>query len=784
MSALPRPGAFGRLAAWVLDHPRAAVALLLGLSLLSLLAATRLSVNPNVLDLLPEDDPTTQAIRRLNDEEGGAGLLTIAIAGGEDEARRAWSRELAATLQADPDIEWVLYELDEDLAARLGGLQLSAAELELIRTRLQGALAMGPAAQNPLLASRLLDLGPLTARLNDAGAVQVLSGKDGVERILARPRGSAFDPRFSRPLMARVHAAIAEADPDAHGLRIAWIGGPYRHSVEDMETVLHDLTATLAVSLSMVLLFLAVAFRRPRAVLLIVVPLLAGTLWTLGLAGALVGRLNTFTSYFMAVLVGLGVDFGIHLYARYREERAHSPSARTAILRTWDAVGPPCATAAITSAAGFSALWAAGFQGFQQLGTLLSGGVLLCLLAQLVALPLLLHRFDASAPPLAETLDPGPRVVPRYRHAPLLLALGCLAVALLSPLLRQIRFEYDISEMRTQGMAWRDLDDEQRQLARESYVPLVLSLDSREEVYAEQRRLSAAIENDELRGLRGVLGLPSVLPEDQAARVVLLQELAALAQREELRYLPPPVQQNLRRLAESEPRVLDVGDLPPSVQQLVGAGGGRHRLMLLADGNMWDIRHMVELREELARFLPGRTPASEYLATARLFDLMQVDAPRVAGLAVVLVFLASWADLRSLRRALVAILALCAGLVGAGAMMAQLDVPLSMVNFVGIPILMGIGVDVVIHLMHRIREEGPGGVMRALRTTGWAALMSALTTVISFASLVLADSRGVQSLGRLIVVGLGMVVVISFVLIPLGWMSLWRRGGGEGAARV
>ncbi len=206
--------------------------------------------------------------------------------------------------------------------------------------------------------------------------------------------------------------------------------------------------------------------------------------------------------------------------------------------------------------------------------------------------------------------------------------------------------------------------------------------------------------------------------------------------------------------------------------------------MLLADGNMWDIRHMVELREELARFLPGRTPASEYLATARLFDLMQVDAPRVAGLAVVLVFLASWADLRSLRRALVAILALCAGLVGAGAMMALLDVPLSMVNFVGIPILMGIGVDVVIHLMHRIREEGPGGVMRALRTTGWAALMSALTTVISFASLVLADSRGVQSLGRLIVVGLGMVVLISFVLIPLGWMSLWRRGGGEGAARV
>lgn len=235
------------------------------------------------------------------------------------------------------------------------------------------------------------------------------------------------------------------------------------------------------------------------------------------------------------------------------------------------------------------------------------------------------------------------------------------------------------------------------------------------------------------------------------------------------------MQQNLQRFASIEPRLLQVSDLPAGVRQLIGANGDNHRLMLLADGNMWDIRNMVELRTQIEGALPGVVPASEYLATARLFDLMQIDAPRIAAVAILLVFLASWIDLRSLPRALVAISALLAGLIMSGAVMARADVPLSMVNFVGIPILMGIGVDVVIHLMHRIREEGPGGVMRAMRTTGWAALMSALTTVISFSSLTLADSRGVQSLGKLIVLGLGMVVLTSFVLIPLGWMSVWTR---------
>ena len=89
--------------------------------------------------------------------------------------------------------------------------------------------------------------------------------------------------------------------------------------------------------------------------------------------------------------------------------------------------------------------------------------------------------------------------------------------------------------------------------------------------------------------------------------------------------------------------------------------------------------------------------------------------------------------------------------------------------------MMGIGIDVIIHLIHRIAEEGPGRIRFALRTTGFAALISASTTVLSFSSLLFAANRGLHSLGQMIVIGLILVTLSAFIAVPLGWMSTWFR---------
>ncbi|MCA9298779.1 MAG: MMPL family transporter, partial [Phycisphaerales bacterium] len=87
-------------------------------------------------------------------------------------------------------------------------------------------------------------------------------------------------------------------------------------------------------------------------------------------------------------------------------------------------------------------------------------------------------------------------------------------------------------------------------------------------------------------------------------------------------------------------------------------------------------------------------------------------------------------------------------------------------------------------LLHRLKDEGPGGVRRALRTTGVAASISTITTVASFASLTVAGNRGVRSMGLLVVFGLTAVFISSATILPLAWAAGFRVTGRAPGRRV
>lgn len=770
---------FARYARWVLGHPRAVALMVMLLSAVAVGLVTQLTVNTNLLALLPDEDPATQAIRKINDEEGGANIVSLAVKGDDPDALDAWMRALAVDLEQVEGVDYVLYDLEPGLAWQLGVLQLSPAELTLLTERLTGAIAMGPAAANPFVAAKLLDLGPLTDRLAAAPkSTAVLGGIDGMARLVVRPTGSPFDAKFSRGLMARVEGVIAAHDPAKAGFEVVWLGGAYRHAVEDVEAVRTDLSWTGLVSLGMVLLLVAFSFRDLRAVIIVFAPLLLSILWTSGFATLSVGSLNTFTSFYPAILTGLGIDFGIHLYARYREERADGGEVEDCIERAWAKAGPPCLTAALTTSGGFCSLWAAGFGGFRQLGTILAVGVLFSLISVLTLLPQLIRWREKRAYKLpARRADPlaGARP-PTYRLAPLGLVLSLAVTIAAGSQVHRVTFQYDMSELRPEGLAFGDLTPDQQRLATASYAPLIVSYDDDAALTADHAELSRRIAEGELPAFKSVVSIRSILPADQAERVALLQRVATLSTPENIQFLPLPVQQNLAKFAANVPKVIEPTDLPRALQHMLGALEGRHRLFVLPAGNMWDLRNAQLLREEAERALPGRRVAGEYLAMATLYTLFHGDIPVVAGLSLLLVFLLTLIDMRSVLKAGAVTLALGAGMCWAGAAMAAFGVQLSVVNFVGIPILLGIGVDVIIHLLHRLDEEGPGRVRVALATTGWASGLSTVTTVVSFAALSLATHRGVQSLGLMIVLGLSLITVAGFVLVPLGWMTTWKLG--------
>ena len=197
----------------------------------------------------------------------------------------------------------------------------------------------------------------------------------------------------------------------------------------------------------------------------------------------------------------------------------------------------------------------------------------------------------------------------------------------------------------------------------------------------------------------------------------------------------------------------------------------------MANGNLWDLKKSRALLDDLHRELDGQEFTGRNLINGVLYTLVREDAPKVCLAALLMVCLATLIDLKRPLQALGAVAVLMAGMLWAVAGVALFQIKLSMVNIVGIAILLGIGVDVVIHLLHRIREEGPGRIHKALETTGWAAALSSTTTVLSFASLSLAGGRGIRGLGLLVLVGLTAITIAAFLLLPTGWMTAWKLGG-------
>lgn len=769
---------FGKLAAWCIHHSRLVAVLIVLVTLVSGALALRLTVDSNTIHLLPDSEPSTQTLRELNELEGGVTTLSITVGGGSADGRHAWLDEIGAKLEALPEFQYTYHQMDQELVWRVGLMQLTPAELAEIRDRLKGVIALGPAATNPFVAARLMSLGPLTDRLKNASYQARLSPAEGMSRIIVRPTGQASDMAFARQVMSEVHRVIDETVPPEADIELLWIGGGYRHNVEDFEGIVQDVKWTSVAALIMVFLVISLGFRDWRAVLLIFVPLVVANVWTLGFASVTVGSLNTFTSFISAVLLGMGIDFGIHLFNRYREERAKGGSLEVAVTRAWDKVGGPCLATAVTASCGFLALLAGRFKGFSQLGLLLGVGVLFCLIVVFTLLPLLIMWRER----VTSDKDLGLRrrraaLPPTYRWVPLGFLAALLVTGVAGLQIPRLGFVYDLSELRRDGMAFGDLSDTQRSLARDSYSPLVLTLPDAETLHTAFVEAQEDMEAGKLPDVGQVLSIYTVIPHDQTERLAILEEIGEITRHENSRYLPAVVLENLKPLAEGPIEPLTTDDLPPALVHILGGGVGVHRMLMLASGNMWDLRDTAQLADAMYERYDSKTIAGEYLCLGSLFRIMKTDAPRIIGIAFLMVFLATWIDLRSPRRAVSALAVLLAGMAWVGGSLAMLSIELSIVNIVGIPILLGLGIAAIIHLLHRLAEEGPGRIWKALSTTGYAAALCTTTTVVSFASLSFAGSQGVRSLGMLVVVGLTAVTLAAFVLLPLGWAAVWKVRG-------
>jgi len=98
---------------------------------------------------------------------------------------------------------------------------------------------------------------------------------------------------------------------------------------------------------------------------------------------------------------------------------------------------------------------------------------------------------------------------------------------------------------------------------------------------------------------------------------------------------------------------------------------------------------------------------------------------------------------------------------------------LNFYNLIVLPAVLGIGNDAGIHIVHRYREEGPGSMLKVLKSTGEHVFVGAATTMVGFAWWLFSHHPGLNSIGSLAVIGIGCVMITSLVFLPamLTWLE-------------
>jgi hypothetical protein len=715
--------------------------MVLVITALAAASAFPLKVESDLIQLLPDDDPAVLALQKYRASPGGEGAVMVTVPASADR------KDIEKRIQALPTVKYVFGGLEGASGLKLRLLQLKPEQIQDLAESLHAAIVFN----DPDLVRRPEPpeaLFPWTRRmLHETDTKEA----DGPRTLVVIPERPPADPEFCQLLLAGLEEVVPEA---------IWMAGPHVTIGESARDIRTDLARTSALALLLIVLVLSVGFRSARATLLVLPPLLIADLVALAVTQAITGSLNVYTSMGSAILLGLGVDFAIHLVSRYREERGNGIDREGAVVRAWDATGPPCITAGLTSAAGFFALLFADFQGVSQLGMLLGFGVIACLGMMLLTLPLLLLW-----------LDPPPRIPSKgrlgaVRRPRLTVGVYLLVTLLMALLLPRFGIEYDISKMRREGMAWEELTPEQQELRQAAFPPVVVTT---EDGATAQREFSERIRRGDWPHVRGAISIDSLLPPDQSEYMVAIERLVRVANHPQLKNLAVAQDSEIAILRSMDTTPMTPEDLPMSVRHLLGAGF--QRIFLLLQGNMTDLREAQALSLEIADLADHA--ANEFLAQASMIGLISDDLPRITLLVLLVVTLIVTLDLRRIRLVMIAIAGLLFSLIWAAGALVLAGVQINLFNVVALPMMLGIGIDTLVHLLHRLRERNDTAA--ALRSTGLSALLSTLTSVAAFFALTLAVSRGVRSIGEAVVVGLTAVFLSAIVFVPATWRQLQPR---------
>ncbi|HEX7599360.1 MAG TPA: MMPL family transporter, partial [Polyangia bacterium] len=376
--------------------------------------ASRLELRTSFAELLPSDDPGVVALTKTQERMGDMTLLLIGVRSPDRAANLRYAELLTGKLRAMPKdvLEFAAYNVRDLRKFFTDNKWLYASEEDLteIRDRLRHEITK---RKNPLV----VDLGGdeesvqqmkdrmakndwLSGRFPDG----VFSNEDGTYVWIAvLPPGGMFGERAGESIFHAANQIIKENNPQAfHPQMMAHVGGPVATLIATRASVERDIIWVTVTCLIIVAISLWIYFRRFRAVPLVCVSAVIGTVMAFAMAELLFGYVNSSTAFLGSIILGNGINYGIILISRYQESRAEGLPTQAALEKALAGVMRGTGVAAVCASAAYASLMLTSFRGFYQFGVMAAFGQIFCWLLTFSVLPALFLVIGRRSKPGAE----------------------------------------------------------------------------------------------------------------------------------------------------------------------------------------------------------------------------------------------------------------------------------------------------------------------------------------------------------------------------------------------
>ncbi len=851
--------------------------------------AGRLKLNMHAKNLMPQDHPAVEEFNRIIDDYSTASMIIVAARGEENQLKQ-FADEIAPQIEALNDyIQRVDYKLEREFFLNHGFMLQKAKDLknskdiftdlrllpwlrhlndnfektyvqdeESISTKEKENDAVGflDGIQFWLhtVEQYANDGGNLSPEVAETAAERFLIGDEyfisqdkDMLLIFAQPTFTAMDIGECVEATNLIDNLIIQLADKYPGIK-AGTTGSIALQRDEMAAISKDMYVTSILAMLLILALFILSFRMWVAPILAGLSLLIGIIWTAGFAAITIGSLNLMTSMFSVILIGLGVDFSIHIISVYTEQRAAGLSIGEALHQALLKSGNGIITGAFTTGCAFLTLMVSQSAGMSEFGFVAGSGVVFCMLAAILVLPAMLslrdklllkiHRGKHVAKSPEFSLLGRVSVAIAYRPFWVLSGALLLSAFLLYSAL-QITFDYNYLNLEPVGLTSIKLQHEMEDEfdATPDFALITAS------TVEEARRIAEAAKDLKMIGMVTSISEYVPSPEQQQQRIPLVREIrdnltrnrrvSPLTEGEldqffeelyrledniielaQLAYLggqdkvdekckeltgdleaadrasviaslvtelqanrrqtvqnlnrfqthfEPHFRQKAQGMASVEP--ISVNILPHTIiNDFVNKTSDKYLVTIYPKEQVWNFEFLKRFTGRMQKLDPRVTGLPPIFFV--LMDIIAQDGRTAAALTIIVVFLLLLWDFRKLKFAAMAMVPLVFGAIWMVGVMQLLGLQLTMLNVIGLPLILGIGIDDGVHLLHRYRVEGAGKIREVFTSTGKAVLLTSITTMLAFGSLLFATYRGLGSLGIALFIGVGTCFLASIIILP------------------